>query len=78
MVPFLPFVAKMTRTDCRHQYSHNILLTTDTKNYSIPANEDGTHKLGENALPIWPRGNFMLIALPNLDGSYTCTLICAL
>ena len=40
----------------------------------MPANADGTHKLEKNALHIWPRGKFMLIALPNLDGSYTCTL----
>jgi kynurenine 3-monooxygenase len=41
---------------------------------SIAANEDGTHKLEKNALHIWPRKDFMLIALPNLDGSFTCTL----
>lgn len=40
----------------------------------LPANEDGTHKLAKNTLHIWPRGKFMLIALPNEDGSYTCTL----
>ena len=40
----------------------------------LPANEDGTHKLKKNALHIWPRGRFMLIALPNEDGSFTCTL----
>ncbi len=40
----------------------------------LPANEDGTHKLALNTLHIWPRGRFMLIALPNFDGSYTCTL----
>lgn len=40
----------------------------------MPANADGTHKLEKNALHIWPRGKYMLIALPNLDGSYTCTL----
>lgn len=40
----------------------------------LPANEDGTHKLDKNSLHIWPRGRFMLIALPNEDGSYTCTL----
>ena len=28
----------------------------------------------KNALHIWPRGNYMLIALPNIDGSFTCTL----
>lgn len=44
------------------------------KELSIPANEDGTHKLDKNALHIWPRESFMLIALPNLDGSFTVTL----
>ena len=37
----------------------------------LPANEDGSYK---NALHIWPRGRFMLIALANEDGSFTCTL----
>jgi kynurenine 3-monooxygenase len=41
---------------------------------NIPANEDGSHKLGKNALHIWPRKDFMLIALPNPDGTFTCTL----
>jgi len=41
---------------------------------SIAANEDGSHKLEKNALHIWPRKDFMLIALPNVDGSFTCTL----
>ncbi|WP_068545826.1 FAD-dependent oxidoreductase [Thalassotalea crassostreae] len=41
---------------------------------SIDANEDGSHKLEKNALHIWPRKDFMLIALPNPDGSFTCTL----
>lgn len=40
----------------------------------LPANEDGSYKLEVNALHIWPRGRFMLIALPNEDGSFTCTL----
>lgn len=44
------------------------------KELHIPANEDGTHKIDKNSLHIWPRGNFMLMALANLDGSFTCTL----
>ncbi|MES1910104.1 MAG: hypothetical protein MHM6MM_002761 [Cercozoa sp. M6MM] len=36
-------------------------------------NEDGTHKMSPNYLHIWPRHDFMLIALPNPDGSFTCT-----
>ena len=44
------------------------------KELNIPANEDGTHKLDKNSLHIWPRKDFMLTALPNLEGSFTCTL----
>lgn len=44
------------------------------KELSIPPGPDGRHRLDPSALHIWPRGNFMLIALPNADGSFTCTL----
>ncbi len=43
------------------------------KELSIPATEEG-FALDKNALHIWPRGDYMLIALPNADGSFTCTL----
>ena len=49
-------------------------LNTGYKELNIPANADGSHKLDKNSLHIWPRGEYMLIALPNLDGSFTCTL----
>lgn len=44
------------------------------KELTIPAGENGSFLIEKNALHIWPRGNFMLIALPNIDGSFTCTL----
>lgn len=44
------------------------------KELNIPAGKDGAFLLKKNALHIWPRGNYMLIALPNTDGSFTCTL----
>lgn len=44
------------------------------KELHIPANPDGTHKLDKHSLHIWPRGNFMLMALANLNGTFTCTL----
>lgn len=44
------------------------------KELVIPPGPGGTFPIEKNALHIWPRGNFMLIALPNLDGSFTCTL----
>jgi kynurenine 3-monooxygenase len=40
----------------------------------LPANEDGSYKMDKDKLHIWPRGRFMLIALANEDGSFTCTL----
>lgn len=49
-------------------------LSLGYKELNIPANEDGTHKLDMHSLHIWPQNDFMLIALPNLDGSFTCTL----
>lgn len=49
-------------------------LNTGYKELHIPANADGGYKLDKNSLHIWPRGPYMLIALPNLDGSFTCTL----
>jgi kynurenine 3-monooxygenase len=49
-------------------------LTHGYKELSILPTEDGGFKTYKNALHIWPRGDFMLIALPNLDGSFTVTL----
>ena len=44
------------------------------KELTIPGGENRSFLLEKNALHIWPRGNYMMIALPNLDGSFTCTL----
>jgi kynurenine 3-monooxygenase len=44
------------------------------KELTIPAMPNGDHAMGKEYLHIWPRENYMLIALPNLDGSFTCTL----
>jgi len=49
-------------------------LTHGYKEITIPAANNGNYKLDKNALHIWPRGEDMLIALPNLDGSFTVTL----
>jgi len=53
-----------TKDDLEHGY----------KELTIPAAADGRFLLEKNALHIWPRQSYMLIALPNLDGSFTCTL----
>lgn len=44
------------------------------KELHIPEDENGQWQLEKNALHIWPRESFMMIALPNTDGSFTCTL----
>jgi len=44
------------------------------KELTIPSLESGEFQIEPNALHIWPRGNYMLIALPNNDYSFTCTL----
>ena len=47
------------------------------KELVIPAAPDGSWRMEKHALHIWPREDFMMIALPNLDGSFTCTLFMA-
>ena len=49
-------------------------LDHDYKELEIPPTTEGTWKLEKEALHIWPRDDYMLIALPNLDGSFTVTL----
>ncbi len=49
-------------------------LSHGYKELSILPEDNGGYKINKNALHIWPRGSFMLIALPNLDGSFTVTL----
>lgn len=64
--------ARLQKTS-RFNYSQTY-LKHGYKELCIPANPDGTHQIDKNSLHIWPRGEFMMIALPNIDGSFTCTL----
>jgi len=57
----------------RFDYSQDF-VDDGYKELMIPPNADGSYKLDKNSLHIWPRGRFMLIALANEDGSFTCTL----
>jgi kynurenine 3-monooxygenase len=57
----------------RFNYSQNF-IADGYRELLLPANEDGSYKMEKNSLHIWPRGRFMLIALANNDGSFTCTL----
>lgn len=49
-------------------------LTHGYKELEIPADKNGRHLISKEHLHIWPRGDYMLIALPNMDGSFTVTL----
>ena len=57
----------------RFNYSQHF-LDVGYKELTILPNPDGSHKMDKNAFHIWPRDTFMFIAMPNLDGSFTCTL----
>jgi kynurenine 3-monooxygenase len=60
---------KLSRFNFSQQY-----LDYGYKELTIPAGAHGEHVLETNALHIWPRGNHMLIALPNIDGTFACIL----
>lgn len=57
----------------RFEYNQHY-ITAGYKELIIPPGENGSFLLEKNALHIWPRGSFMMIALPNPDGNFTCTL----
>ncbi|MDB9963786.1 FAD-dependent monooxygenase [Vicingaceae bacterium] len=77
---------KIFATDGAFSVIRKRLMKTDRFNYqqmylehgykelTIPPDKNGGFKIDKNALHIWPRGEYMMIALPNEDGSFTCTL----
>jgi kynurenine 3-monooxygenase len=64
----------------REMSAHGLIQASEAdlehgyKELSIPPGPDGSFRIAGDALHIWPRGNYMLIALPNGDGSFTATL----
>lgn len=59
----------MDKVNCSQQY-----LDYGYKELTIPPDADGNMQMEKNFLHIWPRGNYMMIALPNTDNTFTCTL----
>ena len=72
---FSPVRGAMQITE-RYDYQQSY-IEHGYKELTIPAGKDGSFQLEKNSLHIWPRESFMLIALPNPDGSFTCTLFFA-
>ncbi len=67
--------ARLTHQLQHHRFQYQqYYIDFGYKELTIPAGENGKFLIEKNALHIWPRGNYMLIALPNMDGSFTCTL----
>jgi kynurenine 3-monooxygenase len=61
------------QTSERFNYSQSY-LHVGYKELEIPEGDNGKFMMEKNALHIWPRGSFMMIALPNPAGDFTCTL----
>ena len=66
----------LQRTD-RYDYSQDY-LDYGYKELTIAAGPGGAWQLEKNALHIWPRGQYIMIALPNLDGSFNCHAVFSL
>ncbi len=64
--------AAMQKQD-RFNYQQDY-LSHGYKELTMPAGPEGSFRMNKHALHIWPRHSFMMIALPNSDGSFTCTL----
>ncbi len=62
-------MAYLDRTDFQQFY-----INSGYKELCIPPDAAGNFQMEKNALHIWPRHNYMMIGLPNNDGSFTCTL----
>ncbi len=61
--------SQMDKVNCSQQY-----LEYGYKELTIPPAVDGSIIMDKNYLHIWPRGNYMMIALPNTDNTFTCTM----
>lgn len=65
----------MLQASAKYRFDFSLkYLSTGYKELEIPSAINGGFRLEKNALHIWPRQGFMMIALPNLDGSFTVTL----
>lgn len=60
--------------DRRAEFSQSY-LEWGWRELHIPAAEDGSHRMADDVFHLWPRGDIMMFAHPNLDGSFTCSCV---
>lgn len=72
------FSAVRSRLQLRDRFNYSqSYIDHGYKELHIPADETGAFQLEKNVLHIWPRHSYMMIGLPNPDGSFTLTLFFA-
>ena len=67
-------VRKHMQRDERADF-HQEFLDWGWRELHIPAGPDGRHRMGDDVFHLWPRGETMMFAHPNLDGSFTCSCV---
>jgi kynurenine 3-monooxygenase len=67
-------VRKHMQRDERADYSQEF-LEWGWRELHIPAGADGRHRMADDVFHLWPRGETMMFAHPNLDGSFTCSCV---
>ena len=67
-------VRQQMQKGLRANYSQSF-LSAGYRELRVPARADGEYKMNPNGLHVWPRGDGLLLAIPNPDGSFTCTCI---
>ncbi|MBB5897346.1 FAD-dependent oxidoreductase [Kutzneria kofuensis] len=67
-------VRKHMQRDERADY-HQEFLEWGWRELHIPAGADGRHRMADDVFHLWPRGETMMFAHPNLDGSFTCSCV---
>jgi kynurenine 3-monooxygenase len=67
-------VRKHMQRDERADF-HQEFLEWGWRELHIPAGPDGRHRMGDDVFHLWPRGETMMFAHPNLDGSFTCSCV---
>ncbi|OXM47464.1 Kynurenine 3-monooxygenase, partial [Amycolatopsis thailandensis] len=67
-------VRRAMHHDQRAEFSQSY-LDWGWRELHIPAAADGSHRMADDVFHLWPRGDIMMFAHPNRDGSFTCSCV---